>query len=388
MADTAGKPETKTTLWTRDFILICLANLTIFMGFQMLLPTLPVYVKFLGGDETMVGLIIGVFTISAVIIRPFTGIALDLYGRRIIFISGLLVFLLSSLAYNWTPTVLVLLAIRLVHGLGWGVASTATGTIVSDIVPRQRLGEGMGYFGLAGTLAMAVAPALGLYIISTMNFTVLFVASASLGLITLLLGAAIHYRNISGPAQRGALFEKTALRPSLVIFFTTTTYGAIVSFIALFAAQKGIANIGVFFTVYAFTLMLTRPVSGILVDRKGFNVVVTPGVILIAAAMVVLSQAETLWMFLLAGVIYGTGFGSVQPSMQALAVKNVPPNRRGAANGTFFSAFDMGIGVGATLWGYVSKFVDYSQMYLVAAVPALIALLLYWLLSRKDAAPI
>lgn len=385
MTEKAIQAGKKAPLWTRDFILICLANLTIFLGFQMLLPTLPVYVKYLGGDEAMAGLVIGVFTVSAVLIRPFVGMALDVYGRKVIYLAGLVIFLLSSLAYNWAPTVAILLGIRFIHGFGWGAASTAGGTIATDVIPKQRLGEGMGYYGLAATLSMAVAPAAGLYIISNAGFTTLFVISAAFGLATFILGSLIHYEKIAGAGQRGALFERSALRPSLVMFFVTTTYGAVVSFIALYGAQRGIVNIGIFFTVYAVVLTLIRPVAGILVDRRGFNVVIIPGIIFIGAAMLLLSQAQTLSMFLLAGVIYGAGFGSVQPGMQALAVKNVPPNRRGAANATFFSSFDLGIGIGSTLWGFVSKLTDYSQMYLLAAFPALLALVVYIILSGREA---
>ena len=384
MTEKAIQSGQKVPLWTRDFILICLANLTIFLGFQMLLPTLPVYVKHLGGDEAMAGLVIGVFTISAVLIRPFVGMALDIYGRKVIYLVGLLIFLLSSLAYNWVPTVAMLLAIRFIHGFGWGAASTAGGTIATDVIPKQRLGEGMGYYGLATTLSMAVAPAAGLYIIDNASFTTLFVISAAFGLATFILGSLIHYEKIAGDGQRGTLYERSALRPSLVMFFVTTTYGAVVSFIALYGAQRGIVNIGIFFTIYAVVLTLIRPVAGILVDRRGFNVVVIPGIICIGVSMLVLSQAQTLPMFLLAGVIYGVGFGLVPPGMQAMAVKNVPPNRRGAANATFFSSFDLGIGIGATMWGVVSKLTDYSLMYLLAAIPALVSLVVYIMLSDRE----
>ncbi|WP_238455605.1 MFS transporter [Desulfolucanica intricata] len=382
--NSAKMTDKQTPLWTRDFILICLANLTLFLGFQMLLPTLPVYVEFLGGDETMTGLVVGVFTISAVLSRPFIGVGLDVYGRKIIYLAGLLIFLLSCLAYSWAPTVLMLLAIRLIHGFGWGAASTAGGTIASDIIPKKRFGEGMGYYGLAATLSMAVAPAAGLYVINHFSFDLLFIISASLCLITVFFGMVIHYHDVPGAGQRGALFEKSAFLPSIVIFLATTTYGSVVSFIALYAGQKGIANIGIFFTVYAIALTLIRPLSGILIDRKGFNVVVLPGIILIAISMIILSQANNLWIFLLTGIIYGIGFGALHPSMQALAVKYVAPNRRGAANATFFTAFDLGIGAGAIVWGYVSNILGYSQMYLIAAIPAAFALVIYLLHNKRD----
>lgn len=377
---TGGKKLGK--LWTRDFVLIFLSNLSVFMGFQMIFPTLPLYVEYLGGDETMVGLVIGIFTVSAVLIRPFSGMALDVYGRKIVFMLGLLVFLLSVLAYNWAPTVLALLLIRFIHGFGWGAANTAGGTIAADIIPKPRLGEGMGYYGLAGTLSMAAAPALGLYIVSAANFASLFFTSASFAAVTMICGAMIRYRKVEGAGQRGALFEKSALRASLVMFLITMTYGSIVTFVVLYAAQQGVGHIGTFFTVYAVVLAATRPAAGILADRKGFDIVVIPGIIMVAAAMLILSRAQFLWVFLIAGAVYGIGFGSVLPSLQALVVKFVPPNRRGAVNGTFYSAFDLGIGAGAILWGCVSKAFGYSQMYLIAAVPAAIALPIYILFKN------
>jgi MFS family permease len=161
------------------------------------------------------------------------------------------------------------------------------------------------------------------------------------------------------------------------MLLSNTTYGAIVTFITLYAMQQGIANIGVFFTVFAGALLLSRPVVGWLVDWRGYNIVVVPGLVMIAGAMVLLSQAQTLWMFLLPAAIYGVGFGAIQPSMQALAVADLPANRRGAANGTFYIGFDLGIGIGAVLWGAVSQAIQYRGMYLVAAIPAGLALLIY-----------
>lgn len=375
---------TREKLWTRNFILICFSNLATFMGFQMLMPTLPVYVDFLGGKESEIGLVVGFFTISAVLIRPLAGIAVDTYGRKGIYLLGLLVFTFSCLSYNWTYTIPLLLLVRFLHGFGWGTSSTAAGTVAADIIPKQRLGEGMGYYGLAGTVAMAVAPATGLYLVNEYSFPVLFFTSTGLAATAFLLGALIHYRKMP-PRQAGekiALFERKAFRPSLVIFFVTMSYGSVVSFIALYAGEKGIANIGIFFTVYAVTLAVTRPLAGILLDRKGYDVVVIPGMLAITVAMFLLSRAEFLGMFLLAGVFYGIGFGSVQPSMQALTVRNVAFHRRGAANGTFFSAFDSGIATGALLWGAVSQAVGYAQMYLWTTIPVLVALILYRVSGR------
>jgi len=381
----------KERLWTKDFLLIILMNLMLFFGFQMLLPTLPVYVQELGGEESMAGLILGIFTVSAVLIRPFAGKLLDTHGRKIILVAGLIIFLISVIGYNWAPTLIILLVLRFIHGFGWGAASTATGTIAADIIPKSRLGEGMGYYGLAGTIAMALAPLVGLTIIAKYSFTTLFAFSATLVVLALLVANFISFIDITKVKATGtdkakpALFEKAALRPSLVMFFITMTYGAVVAFIALYAGEQQVENIGLFFTVYAITLTVTRPMAGRLADHNGFEKIIIPGMVLIALAMIILSQSNSLVDFLLTGVVYGLGFGAVQPSLQAMVVKNVPPNRRGAANGTFFSAFDLGIGAGSVIWGVVAQTIGYSQMYLWATLPAIIGMLIYYFYGRKAA---
>lgn len=380
--------NTQEKLWSRDFILILLANLFTFIGFYMLLPTLPVYAKKLGGEETIAGMVIGLFTASAVIIRPFAGRALDTYGRKAVYLLGLGIFILSVIVYNWVPSVLFLLLLRLVHGLGWGACTTAAGTIAADIIPKKKLGEGMGYFGIASTIAMAIAPALGLGILAKFhdNFTYLFALSTSMIIIAVIISLNIRYIKISkeNNESKGSLFETNAFKPSSVALFIGMTYGAIVSFIALYAYQRGIENIGPFFTVMAVTMIISRPISGRLADKKGFSTVIIPGIISVLITMLLFSQANNLFMFLLGGIIYGIGFGSVTPSLQAMAVQKLSPQRRGAANGTFYSAFDLGIGAGSILGGIVAQALSYSQMYLTASLPAGIALVLYISIGRQE----
>ena len=217
--------------------------------------------------------------------------------------------------------------------------------------------------------------------------TVRVYMSTAMIIIAILLALTMSYQKAAQVKPKFSIIEKAALRPSIVIFFITMTYGAVVAFIALYSTQQGIANIGAFFTVYAIALSLARPVCGILSDRIGYNYVVLPGIVAIGAAMVTLSIAESLPYFLAAGVLYGIGFGATQPALMALAVRNTPPQRRGLANSTFFTGFDLGIGISAVMWGAISSITGYSTMYLLAVIPAGAALLSYLLLgTSKDSA--
>lgn len=370
---------TKRSLWTRDFILISAASLFISLAFQMLLPIMPVYAEKLGGSAAAAGLVVGIFTFSAVIIRPITGRLLDVYGRKGIYLSGLVLFALCVIAYYWAPGILILLVLRFIHGFGWGTVSTATSTVATDVIPSSRLGEGMGYFGLTSTLSMAIAPTLGLGILNGYGMGTVFAISALSVVLCLVVSLFIRYQKPERNLQvKGAgIFEKAAVFPGLTIMLVTMSYGAVVSFIALYAEQRGINNIGPFFTVYAIALFISRPFFGRLSDRKGHAVAVIPGITGVVITMLVLYFAQTLMMFCLAGFIYGLGFGAVQPALMATAVRSTPPARRGAANATFFMGFDIGIGLGAIIWGAIAEVTGYQTIYLLAVVPVVIAFFIY-----------
>jgi MFS family permease len=375
-------------LWTANFVLIMAVNLLIFVSFQMLLPTMPLYVQRLGATEDIVGFIMGIFTVTSVGVRPLAGRFLDSLGRRSVYFFGLATIVVSIVAYDLFPILALVLLIRLVHGLGWGIASTAAGTIATDVIPRGRLGEGMGYYGLTTVLSMAVAPVLGLQIVASAGFGVLFYGSAAVCILGAGVAGFITYIPLARPAgsgsePRSSLLERRAYVPSVLIFFINLTYGAIVAFVALYAAQFGIRNIGIFFTVFALALLVARPAFGRLVDRKGFDIAMIPGMLCIGLAMLTLYLAQGLPHFIVAAFLYGIGGGAVAPSLQAMAILDVPPQRRGAATGTFMSGFDLGIGVGAILWGLVAKFLGYSAMYLLNLTPVAVAFILYVVLAKK-----
>jgi len=356
----------------------------------MLLPSMPLYVKQLGADKDLVGLVMGIFTLTSVVFRPLAGKIADTKGRKIIFYTGLAIIILSIFSYNFISSIIMLLALRLLHGAGWGTATTASSTMATDIIPKSRLGEGMSIFGLTIVLSLAIGPAIGLYIVDKWGFDILFFTSvllASLGgfWAVFIRQHPIQYldRNLNKP-QNTSLLEKNAFMPAIVIFFITLTYGSVVTFIALYASERGVNNIGTFFTVYAITLLILRPPLGRLIDKKGFNTLIIPGIISVGLTMITLSFAKDTSSFLLAAILFGIGIGAVQPSLQAISVYNVPPERRGAANATYMSGFDLGIGIGSILCGIIAKFFGYSMMYLLGVIPVLISIFFYLLLSKKN----
>lgn len=386
----------KGKIWTRDFVLICFANFFIFLGFQMTLPTLPLFIKELGGSDQAIGLVVGIFTFSSLIFRPYAGKILETKGRQFVYMLGLTLFVISLGAIAFVTSIGLLLTMRIMQGAGFGFSTTATGTIATDLIPPKRRGEGMGYFGLSGNLALAMGPALGLTLVGKISFTSLFLVCALSALIALVLSTFVRYKKVEQSPHQAAtikfdIFEKSAIQPSLLLFFLTFTFGGIASFLPLYATQKGIAGIETYFLVYAIFLMLSRTFSGRIYDRKGHTYVFPPGVLLVFVAMLLLAWLPSTTVLLIAAAVYGLGFGSVQPALQAWAVDAAAVNRRGMANATFFSFFDLGIGIGAITFGWLAQEFGYATIYLTSAGSVVVSLSLYIFLllrtrrRRKDA---
>ncbi|MBS4174803.1 MFS transporter [Bacillus sp. FJAT-49736] len=380
----------KEKIWTKDFVLIVLANFFIFLGFQMTLPTIPLFVENLGGNDQLIGYVVGIFTFSALLLRPFAGNLLEAKGRGFVYLIGLAIFVLSVGSFGFLASISMLFLMRVIQGVGWGFSTTASGTIATDLIPASRRGEGMGYFGLSGNLALAFGPSLGLALAASdiVSFEYFFLICAGLGLVALMLSSRVKYKKVERKQEKAKmkldLYEKSALKPAILLFFLTITFGGIASFLPLYTAEKHIEGIQVYFLLYALALMVTRTFAGQLYDRKGHQAVFIPGTLLVLAAMLLLSWLPNSMALYTAAVLYGLGFGSVQPALQAWSIEKAPINRRGMANATFFSFFDLGVGVGAMVFGQIGHLFGYSSIYIAAAIAVFISVLLYIFFLLKE----
>lgn len=370
------RADTAEPLWTKGFVLLMAVSVLYWLGFQLVLVSAPLLAIKLGGGNASAGLVMGGFTFAAMVVRPATGWALDAYGRRALLIIGTAVCLVAILAHELAAGVLVLLLLRALHGVGFGTATTALGTLASDFVPRSRLGEGMGLYTMAMSVPLAVAPAVGLGLVAGGDFTIVFLLAGGLTGLSLTLASVMRAprRERSGVAiSLSSLTERTSLFPASMMFLLTITYGPLIAFIAIYGQERGIANVGSFFTVYAIVLAVARPLSGRLADRYGYEPAAAVGMLIVAVGLLTLAAAQGLVGLLLAAFLYGIGFGTAQPSLQALVIQRVPPARRGAATATFYTAYDLGMAVGSIAGGFMAAIVALSGVYLVSAGVAMVA---------------
>ncbi|HAQ07901.1 MAG TPA: MFS transporter [Bacillus bacterium] len=386
---TFNQSQSTEKIWSRDFVFIFLANFFIFLGFQMTLPTIPLFVEQLGGNDQLIGFVVGIFTFSALLIRPYAGRILETRGRGFVYLMGLAIFVLSVGSFGFAMGIVFLFLMRVVQGVGWGFSTTASGTIATDLIPPRRRGEGMGYFGLSGNVALAFGPTLGLALVEVISFKQLFLFSAMLGLTAFLLASRIRYKKVEKnerevERRKWDVYEKTAIHPSFLLFFITVTFGGIASFLPLYSAQKGIGGIHWYFFIFAVALMLSRSFAGRLYDKKGHRAIFIPGATLILAAMLLLAWLPSSLIMYMAAGLYGFGFGSVQPALQAWSVEKAPMNRKGMANATFFSFFDLGVGIGAIAFGQIGHWLGYGSIYIASAISVFLSILLYIYLIRRS----
>lgn len=362
----------KATLWTRDFAIHSLSYLLIFSGFYFLLPTLPFYVvNELGEDESRVGYIIGIYALSALIIRPIAGYALDAYGRKQVYLWSLFAYVLISGSYIWVDTYVSLLILRILHGLSWGVITNGGITIASDLVPVKRRGEGISYFSLSITLSMAIGPLMGLSILEKSNFQLLFISTFIIAIIALALALMVSYTKFPTTSKKigwHSVYEKKVLHLTLVMLITAVTYGGLMSFITLYAKELAISNVPLVFLVYAAGVASLRPFSGQFMDKRGPGLIIMASFLITIFGYILLSQTKTEFLFLLACFTTGVGNGLIMPTILTMTANLVGSHRRGVANSTIYSAADMGIGLGSILLGYVAKIVGIGNMFLLAGL--------------------
>ncbi|SDD76159.1 Predicted arabinose efflux permease, MFS family [Paenibacillus sp. UNCCL117] len=370
-------------LWTKSFIQLTLGMLVLFTGFYLLLPTMPLFIKEMGGTESQIGLAAGAFTLTAVVFRPLVGGLLDRYGRRSFMIWGLLFFILCMYLYEWVAGIAILLVLRALHGATWAFSTTAVSTSVTDMIPVSRRGEGMGWFGMAMTVAMAIGPMLGLWMLQSASFQGLFLLATGLSAAALLLVFRVRVPfQPASPARKIQIFERSVLPVASSLFFLAVAYGGITTFLPLFAESIRV-NSGTFFLIYALALTLIRPLAGKLSDRFGEAYVILPSLVITIASLLVLSFSTGLGGVILAAVLYGIGFGSAQPALQAANLRLAPPDKRGVANATYLTAFDLGIGLGAIMLGWVSQYSGYELLFTVCAVSVAVSALVFVSFARR-----
>ncbi len=373
-------PERPVSIWTKDFILLTVGNLLLGIAFYFLIPILPIYLTdMLHLPIGIIGIAMSMFTLSALLIRPFCGFWLDRFDRKVFYFGA---FALMVGLFGLYPLALGLVSftvLRLAHGFAWGMTTTASSTIVADIVPTTRRGEGIGYYGLSMTLAMSLGPLLGISIVKHVNYATLFYSGMGLGTAGLFLVLFVSYPHTVSKKlfKWSELFEPATIPVSLVQLLLNFAYGGLLSYVAMYGKKIGVGNPGDFFLVYAIGMGLSRIWSGKVFDQKGPALIMRLGFALLIVGFCLLALSKNSLLYLISAFIIGTGNGIAMPSFQTMINTVVPGVRRGAANSTFFTAFDVGIGIGMIVTGSIAETFGLRISFLFCAFIGLVSLIFF-----------
>ncbi|RUT29039.1 MFS transporter [Paenibacillus zeisoli] len=380
-------------LWTKSFIMLTISYLLLFLCLQMLLAPFPTYAKeqFHPNDFT-VSLVTSLFALAAIVTRFVMIPVMRKVHRNAVLITGIVIAGAATALYSYANTMFLLLLLRIAFGVGFGMASTVMPTLVSQIIPKKRIGEGIGYFGLSTSLAMSIGPMIGLSVLAGFGFpTLTLLGTVAVGLIIplLLFTRSIPPQPAAAPAggdtQAAKLpFPKTIILPAGLNMLISVTYGGLLGFLALFGAEIHLAQIGLFFLFNAFTVLVIRPVSGRIFDSKGPAAVLIPASLIVFASLMLLSFTHSIPLLIVSALLYGLGFGAIQPTTQAWMLRETPPKQHGMVNSLYYNSLDLGVAVGSMLLGVLASATSYSQMYRYSSFVMILFLLVFVIFRRAQ----
>lgn len=375
----------KDRLFTRNFCYILAANFLLFFAFYLIMPILPFYlVEEFSAGRSMVGFILSCYTIACLCIRPFSGYLLDTFSRKPLYLLAYTVFTVIFGGYVVAGALAVFIGLRIVHGLAFGMVSVAGNTIVIDILPSARRGEGVGYYGLANNLAMSFGPMIGLFMHGTCPYEVIFACSLGSGCLGILMASLVKTPRKAPVAREPVSLDRFLLvkgiPAGIALLLLSIPYGITTTYVAMYADEIGIGietSTGLYFTCMAVGLAISRIFSGKQVDKGRITQVISMGMYLAFFCFVALYACEPMMerfprftseFFLAIALLQGVAFGTMFPAFNTLFVNLAPNNQRGTATSTYLTSWDVGIGIGLMLGGYIGeRWGSFSYAYLMGA---------------------
>ena len=382
-SDSAARPR----LVTPVFVLITLSTFAYFLSVGALIPTLPLYVEGpLGGGDVAVGLGIGAFSLSAVLLRPFAGRLSDVRGRRLLLVAGAGLVTMSVAGYVLVSSLVPLLLLRLVTGAGEAFFYVGAASAINDIAPDERRGEALSFFSLALYAGMAIGPILGELALGDDRFAAAWLLAAGAAGLALLLGWKVPDTR-PPDVERGVapLIHRAALVPGTVLAASVWGLAGFSAFVPLYARELGLEGSSYVFATYSGLVLALRLFGAQIPDRLGTRLTSRLALTASAMGMAIMGLVETTWGLFLGGAVFGIGQALAFPALMSIAVRGAPASERGAVVGTFTAFFDLAFGLGAVSLGVVASSFGYSGAFTAASVVALGGLLLLYVYARRDA---
>ena len=408
----------KPPLWTFIFIRVGIITAVTGICTQMFMSAFPQYLQQRGFSPSQMGFIASGYTICAMVMRIFAGNLIDTKGRRLICMIGLAFFGMPIVGFYLSSTVALIVLFRLIQGFGSSMATIAQGTMVPAVLHKERMVEGLGYYGMFSNVATAIGPAVGLSFLLKGNTDGFFLFGIALMVVAMAVCVTINYEKKQGFQRGGSnpqsveltpeeqafeeqaeaeaaedirrspiwrFFDKRAIPAAILSLMVTLSTTSITNYISPYGIGIGLTAIGRFFTVQAAFMIVIRIFSGRLANRFGMFPVIVGGMLADVVALFLISTMTNNFMMYAAAAIRGMGGGLYFPMLNVLAVSNAARSRRGKATSTYYAAYDLGAGVGAAIWGLVADYLGgYRTVYFGAALLYVVTIpVTFLLIGRK-----
>ena len=383
----------KDKLVTSSYCFILAANFLLYFGFWLLIPVLPFYLSevFSAGNST-IGIILSCYTVAALWIRPFSGYFLDSFARKPLYLMAYFIFMTMFAGYIIAGSLTLFIMFRIIQGVSFGMVTVGGNTVVIDIMPSSRRGEGLGYYGLSNNIAMAVGPMSGLFLHDAgMSFTTIFCCSLG-SCMAGFVCASLVKTPYKPPVRREPIsldrfILLKGIPAGISLLLLSIPYGMTTNYVAMYAKQIGInATTGFFFTFMAIGMAISRIFSGKIVDRGKITQVISAGLYLVVFSFFLLSACVYLisWnnmvctiVFFSVALLLGVGFGIMFPAYNTLFVNLAPNSQRGTATSTYLTSWDVGIGIGMLTGGYIAEVSTFDKAYLFGACLTIVSMLYF-----------
>ena len=381
-------------LWTREFFLVCAANIAVFFNVHLFLSTFAFYAiaRFAIGDAVG-GASASIFVIGAIFARLGAGPLMERVSLGPMLLACFAIFVLLPPFYLATDSLVLTMFLRVVHGLAFGLGSSIIATLAVSRIPSHRLAEGTGYYASSTVLGSAFGPFTGLLLLNTASFDAVVWTGTATSMVGLLLVFLMRTPNIEKPSGMSGgrsflsrIVEPAALPMALLGGLFMVGYSSVVTFVATLGAERSLGPaVSIFFLLYAAAILVSRPFTGPLMDRRGFNIVMIPAFLLFAVGLFALGQSYSGIVLGLAAVLIGLGQGNLVSGGQTIAISRVPRHKLGMGTTTFFLGIDVGMGFGPFLVGFLAEAHGIGSTYMWLGVAMLPLLGLYWLLEGRKA---
>jgi MFS family permease len=380
-------------LWTAQFTAIVLMAFLFFLCVQLLTAGFPAFITDEKNNPAQGGLMTTVFMVAAIVTRPFVSTLMQKMDNKKLSLFSLgFIVITVGLSFG-QDTVGFLLLLRIFHGIGFGIITTIFSTMATKIIPTHRLGEGIGYYGLATSVGTSLGPMLALALLQVFSFNTLIILSILLTAITLILNIFVKGPKRAFPSEsqtkkvslKEHAFDSKAFKPAILTAFFSITLGGVISFLRELGKEADIAgSISLFFLILTIVMIIVRPVSGRMYDKYGHKVIIYPATVSGIIGLSLLAFTQNTVTLLIAAGFYGIAYGTVTPTLQALTVSAVSKEKQGTANAMYFSSMDLGMALGSTGLGILASYTSYHFIYGLSVVFLVGLLLAYTLIFSKS----